>query len=1110
MRKNKSGILDNRKRGTVGEYLKENIDDNSKLSIISAYFTIYAYNVLKEKLDNIEELRFLFGEPTFIKNEKLNKSREFKITKSDNFIRDRINREDCIADHNYNIELKEKLQQSAIAKECRNWIQNKVSIKSMIKPNFLHGKLYHIEKLNGIEKSVMGSSNFTVNGLGLGKEKNIELNLITDSNRDIEDLKEWFNELWENEEMVIDVKEEVLNFINQLYKENSPQYIYYVTIYNIFKDFLLEQNEEEVFQEKVGFKETMIWQKLYDFQKDGVRGAINRLEKYNGCILADSVGLGKTFEALAVIKYYEIRNKKVLVLTPKKLRENWTIYTLKDTRNILLEDNFRYTVMNHTDLTRTSGKSGNNNIATFMWNIYDLVVIDESHNFRNGSKGKNIESRYSKLINDVVKSGTKVLMLSATPVNNSLKDLKNQIYIATRGKNDAFYEKMGIRNVQVTLKIAQEEFNKWYKNNKKDRAQLMSNINKDFIKLLDEFTIARSRKHIQKYYKESKKINFPKRLNPKSICVNVDKENEFLGYDRIYDIMGNLNLSIFHPSHYIKKEKQVKYKQIYDTKLNKGISFTQEDREFNLIAMMRVIYMKRLESSINSFRISIEKLITKIKKMIDKINLIEEKEEYIDFDLNNLSDLKDEELEEFLVGGKIKILLQDMELDAWKTSLIIDKEKLEGLIKSVIPINYDRDSKLIALKNAIEEKVKTPINKGNKKIIIFTAYADTAEYIYEGISDWIKKKFNLNTALVTGNGTNKSNFSVKGYKYCNQLTYESILTNFSPYSKERSKMNNMPQDGQVDILVATDCISEGQNLQDCDYVINYDIHWNPVRIIQRVGRIDRLNSMNSKIGILNFWPTEDLNKYIKVLEKVKSRMILMDISSTGEEDLLDINMKDEMNDLEYRAKQLARLKNEVVDLEDLDDNITLTEFNLIDFRMDLLSYINEKKETLERAPLGMYSIVPSQWKTENSLDKKYENIIKPGIIYCLKRRYMNEKTQKYNIIEPYYLTYVYEDGTIKFGYAQLKQILDIYRGLCIGKDKPYSKLCDIFNKETNECRNMNKQLRLLEKCVKNIIGYNEKQNILAMTKRRGAKLLNNKEKLSGLKDFEIISFLVIK
>ncbi len=643
-----------------------------------------------------------------------------------------------------------------------------------------------------------------------------------------------------------------------IYKENTPEFIYFVTLYNIFKDYLGEITEDNIVKTKIGFKETEVWNKLYKFQKDGVIGAIDKIEKHGGCIIADSVGLGKTFSALAVIKYYELRNHRVLVLAPKKLRENWTIYTLNDKRNILLKDRFNYDVLNHTDLSRETGYSGEINLETINWSNYDLVVIDESHNFRNNNARNEKVTRYSKLLNDVIRSGaeTKILMLSATPVNNRMTDLKNQINFITEGIDNAF-DSEGIPSVELTLRKAQLVFNKWTELEESERTldTFMEMMDMDYFKLLDTVTIARSRKHIEKYYDVAEIGKFPKRLKPINIKSNIDEMNEFPSLEHVNKVIRNLNLSTYAPLKYVLPEKRVEYDKKYDTAVKGGQSvFRQVDREQSLVNLMRVNILKRMESSINSFGITMAKLLKQIDYTLDKI---EKNQMHFDSSLN-IADIEidDDRLEDSLIGNKVKVLIQDMDLIKWKQDLEDDKKKLEELIYEAAKVVKNRDAKLNSLKEKIIDKINNPLNEGNKKIIIFSAFADTANYLYESLSPWIKDEFKLHTALVTGSGDNKCTLNGVNKKDLN-----AVLTNFSPKSKEREKIFPDMKE-EIDILIATDCISEGQNLQDCDYLINYDIHWNPVRIIQRFGRIDRLGSKNNSIQLVNFWPNMELDEYI--------------------------------------------------------------------------------------------------------------------------------------------------------------------------------------------------------------------------------------------------------
>ena len=528
------------------------------------------------------------------------------------------------------LELAKRLKQKQIAKECADWISSKVDIRSVKQSNLLHGKMYHTS-IDGVDDAIIGSSNFTVKGLGLGSTNNIELNLEVNDKRDRLDLNTWFEEIWNDEGLVEDVKEEVLLYLEQLYQNHSPEFIYYKTLFHIFEKFLLDQDMEDLLAEQSQLIDTIVWKMLYEFQKDGVKGAINKILTHGGCIIADSVGLGKTFEALAIIKYFELRNQRVLVLCPKKLRENWTNYQAQNNSelNPLLNDRFSYTVLSHTDLSRDTGFSGDINLEIINWGNYDLVVIDESHNFRNNTPGKKDEagilirkSRYQRLMEDIIQSGvkTRVLLLSATPVNNTLQDLRNQIYFITENIDDAFHETMGIISLKDTLATAQRTFTRWADKQENRKSQeLLDRLSSAFFKLLDALTIARSRKHIKKYYQESiaKMGRFPKRLKPISISPAIDKEGKFPSYDKLNAEISNYQLSLFNPSKYVREE----FKSLYDDRAFPH--FSQEDREYYLIAMMRINFLKRLESSVYSFTLTMIRTIEKIEALEARIHKFE-------------------------------------------------------------------------------------------------------------------------------------------------------------------------------------------------------------------------------------------------------------------------------------------------------------------------------------------------------------------------------------------------------------------------------------------------------------------------------------------------------
>jgi SNF2 family DNA or RNA helicase len=1007
------------------------------------------------------------------------------------------------------------LQQKAIAKECADWITAKAAIRSVRQSNLLHGKLYHIAS-NGVEAAIIGSSNFTVRGLGLGPSgNNIELNLVVDSNRDRQDLKAWFDEIWNDQELVEDVKQEVLLYLQQLYQDHEPEFIYFKTLFHIFERFLADQERGALLDQNIKLVDTQIWKALFEFQKDGVKGAINKTLKHNGCIIADSVGLGKTFEALAIIKYFELKNERVLVLCPKKLRENWTIYQAQNNSelNPFINDRFGYTVLSHTDLSRDAGKSGDIDLATINWGNYDLIILDESHHFRNNTKGKRDEegniirkSRYERLMNDIIKSGvkTKVLLLSATPVNNDLKDLRNQLYFLTEGRDDAFKDSIGIASLQETLRTAQQQFSLWAKEQTSARktSDLLERLSSAFFKLFDELTIARSRKHIQKYYQDTiaQLGGFSERLKPISIFSQIDLQGRFLSYDKLNDEISNYQLSLFSPSKYLRPEHRTTYEQ------QKVAIFTQEDREHFLIGMMKVNFLKRLESSVNSFAITMSRTIAKIETLEQKIHRFKSLQlQNEELGVDDLSpedeDIEDEELKEALeVGSKLKYRLNHLDVDTWLKDLTRDKSQLNLLYLAAKDVTEARDAKLKDLKDRIAAKVKNPttnkLGRANRKVLVFTAFTDTAVYLFKALEKWATQELGIHIALATGGGAeNKTTLGKNEFNH--------ILTNFSPVSKNRAKIKSMPQVGEIDLLIATDCISEGQNLQDCDYLINYDIHWNPVRIIQRFGRIDRIGSINGAVQLVNFWPTSDLNKYINLKNRVEARMALVDIAATLEDNILNTDELQDLikDDLKYRDKQLLRLKDEVLDLEDFTESVALNEFTLDDFRIELSKYIESNRQKLQDAPFGLYAVVPPDPASK---------IISPGIIYCLKQKGDSSGSETVNPLQPYFLVYVRDDGIVRFTFAQPKQILEIFRILCVGRTTVHEDLCNLFDQQTKNGTDMSFYTKLLDKAVQSIESTFKKRALGSLQSSRSAVLMDHQKQVNNTTDFELITWLIIK
>lgn len=1115
-------IRDNKDYGSVGEFLRDVVKEGSELSIVSAYFTIFAYYGLHEQLDSIKSMKFLFGEPTFITSDTVD-VRNYRIE-----------------DESIVINPEEKFGQKRIAAKCADWIRNKVEVKSIVKPNFLHGKMYYADlDSKGYPKAISGSSNFTTSGLGLkDKANNIELNLIVDSDRQKNELKGWFDLIWNDTTgLVQDVKEEVLKYLERLYKENEPELVYFKTLYSVFNDYLEEQKDNKLFDE-TAFKDTVVWNKLYEFQKDGVKGAINKLLKHNGCIIADSVGLGKTFEALAIIKYFELRNYRVLVLCPKKLSDNWTVYqaSKNSTLNILAKDRFQYNILYHTDMGREIGKSGadGHDFSTFNWGAYDLVVIDESHNFKGNPMDKENHrgelrlNRAKWLMEKIIKSGskTKVLMLSATPVNNTLKDLRNQINLITEGDQAALLETTGIADISKTLETAQKQFTLWadpQKNPERTTKQLMEKLDSSFFKLLDELTIARSRKHITKFYNEGDVGKFPERKKPIPIYSKIDIEDEFPEYSAINAQIATYQLSIFNPSRYIKEGKEDYYAKLAGSSVE---SFIQEDREKSLIGMMKVGYLKRLESSIHSFAISINRTVNQIKNLLDKIEEYEKlpEEQKERFANQNQIEQSFEDNEDFseevdasgdfdnadlFVGKKLKFSLADLRLDDWKKDLRSDRSAMIMIRDTANKITVERDAKLQELKRLIKNKVECPINPNNKKVVIFTAFSDTAEYLYQAIQPWAKDELGLESGLVCGSNSAAS---------WGKTDFNMILTNFAPKAKHREELNLSATEKakELDILIATDCISEGQNLQDGDYLINYDIHWNPVRIIQRFGRIDRLGSTNACIQLVNFWPTQDLDDYINLKTRVESRMALVDLTATAEDNVLKTDEVKELidEDMKYRDQQLKRLKDEVLDLEDMVDSISLTDFTLDDFRIELTNFLKLHEDKVKNSPDGIYAIIPSPENVvqphQKQIDEAARKIIKPGVIFCLRQKNENDACERINPLNPYFLVYIYEDGSRVFNFTSAKSILEIYRLLCSGENVPYNVLCDLFNAETNNGLDMCKYTDLLEKSVDQIMSSFKKRSALKLTSSRNAVLIQKDKRVSTVNDFELVTWLIIK
>ncbi|MBE7537698.1 MAG: ATP-dependent helicase [Opitutaceae bacterium] len=1106
-----SNLRDNHHRGTVGDFLRENLRAGADLDLVTAYFTVFAYDRLRAQLDSLGRIRLLFGEPAFIQTlDPEHKEGAAFVLRDDG------------------LNLAGGLSQRHLARACAGWMRDKVDVRSVTRTGFLHGKMSHIRR-GEVTAAIVGSSNFTTRGLGLAATgNNVELNLIVDGNRDRADLHAWFEELWNDTSRVEDVKPQVLDYLLQVYADQSPQFIYYKTLYELFRRFIEAGQIMDENLRQMRLPDTGIWRALYTFQRDGARSAINKIKQYNGCILADSVGLGKTYTALAVIKYFELRNEKVLVLCPKKLRRNWTVYRQPSTLNPFEADRFRYDVLHHTDLSRTHGDSNGLDLAALNWGNYDLVVIDESHNFRNNKPATQRpedeeprRTRYERLMQDIISTGirTKVLLLSATPVNNQLADLRNQISFIAGGDvareetaDRAFAETLGIPSVRETTRQAQTHFTRWADPAKpasqRKTRDLIAAIGGDFFKLLDGLSLARSRRQIAGHYAgEMKRLGgFPQRPPPKAIHAPIATEKNYLSFEQLDGEISALRLALYHPTSFLRPDLPAAIKDAYQAKILGG--FTQEGREKILIGMMKVNFLKRLESSVDSFRLTLERTIAKINVLEKRITDFEQhlnENPELDFDSLTPDEFEDPDFdgEDFTIGGRRRIHLGHLELPKWLEAVRGDRSQLQDLWKETLSVTPRRDGKLAELKALIAAKARRPTTNRdrrlNRKVLVFTAFADTARYLHENLGLWARQELKIHVGLVCGDGGNAASLG--------RTDFDDILTNFSPVAKRRAdQAEAFPnQREEIDLLIATDCISEGQNLQDCDLLVNYDIHWNPVRIIQRFGRIDRIGSRNEAVQLVNFWPVADLDRYLGVKHRVEARMALVDLTATQTDNLLDTTQLADLikDDLLFRDRQLKRLKDEVLDLEDLDDSVSLGDFSLDEFRQDLLNFLQAHKDELERAPLGLYAVVPPAADIP---------LARPGVIYCLRQKAGADSpaSERINPLAPHYLVYVQHTGDVRLAFVQAKTVLNLFRGLAAGKTEPYVELCRLFDRQTQQGADMSAYSELIQKAVSSITSSYQERLADNLQGNRSFILPTVKEQpQANDAAFELVTWLVI-
>jgi superfamily II DNA or RNA helicase len=1084
-------ILDNI-TNKLGDDLKACLNNGDRLKVAASCFSIFAFEALKNELAKLEQLEFIFTDPTFVPEAATD---EFKRERREFFI-PKNQRERSLYGSEFEIQLRNKLTQRAVARECADWIRQKAKFRS----NRTRVPMQQFICIDGAERQVayMPVNGFTAVDLGYQKGNAVS-NIVnrfsaTPSTSTYLDL---FNQIWSDPDKVEDVTDAICQHIEAVYHENSPERIYFLILYNLFKEFLEEIDEDVLPNDRTGYLDSVVWNKLFNYQRDAATGIINKLETYNGCILADSVGLGKTFTALAVIKYYELRNRAVLVLCPKKLADNWLNYNSNLKTNLFAKDRFNYDVLCHTDLSRTSGESFGIPLNRVNWGNYDLVVIDESHNFRNNDIYKDKETRYQKLMNQVIREGvkTKVLMLSATPVNNRFTDLRNQLALAYEGQSEGLSKKLKTNtSIEEIFRRAQAAFNVWSRLPPEQRTAeaILQALDFDFFELLDSVTIARSRKHIETFYDTKDIGKFPERRKPLSFHCPITTRTDVMSLNEIVAQLTLLKLAVYAPLSYILPSRIAKYEAIYDTEVEGRGRLRQADRERSLQALMTTNLLKRLESSVEAFRLTLRSLRDNLSNTLNAIVEFEKSGgmlEVSDYTANASEFDEDDDdlsgLGDFTVGKKVQINLADMDVQSWQHDLQGDLALIEALLASMDLITPEDDAKLQHLKAHIRAKIESPINKGNRKLLIFTAFADTASYLYKNIAADLLRENGLNTGKVTGSDAPKSTLK-KGFDF------QTLLTLFSPRSKEKHLI--LPnEDAELDVLIGTDCISEGQNLQDCDYLINYDIHWNPVRIIQRFGRIDRIGSPNDQIQLVNYWPDISLDEYINLKERVENRMMIADVAATGDDNVLTAKS----SEIAYRKEQLKRLQEEVIELEDVKTGISITDLGLNDFRMDLLNYVKENGD-LDLTPNGLHAVVPAN----------QELGLQPGVIFALKNIHDSVNINQQSRLHPHYLVYVGNDGEVVANHTEVKRLLDLVRASCKGENEPLQHVCRLFNKATDDGRDMTGQSGLLSAAIRSMIDTKEEKDIDSLfSGGRTTALVNT---IAGLDDFELIAFLVVQ
>jgi ERCC4-related helicase len=973
---NKTSFEDN-KPNTVYDLLKK-YTEQGNLDLVTGFYTIGALAMLGKEINTPKQFRMILGNIMQEENTKINKIIDLLVSSSG---------------------IKETMLLADSARKAVAFLEQKKVLVKTIDKNFCHAKTYiYSDEDERLNFHITGSSNLTDAGLGMRKSSNLELNIAaTGDNNDWKELSKWFNNQWNDvakseivlpDKSEVDVKQNIIKLLQDIYKEYSPNELYYKVLYELFKkDIELYIGDSDFKQEIKRLENTHIYKSLYSFQQKGALSLIKMLKNYNGAILADAVGLGKTWTALAVMKYFQDKGYSVILLCPKKLRYNWEQY--QPNKNSRFEqDDIVYYVRNHTDLQdeRLDKYSGNDALSreSIRRKKKLLVVIDESHNLRNDKAG-----RYEYLVNEILlpeepDRDVKVLQLSATPINNGMIDIRNQFKLVVKGKNDGFKEsELQIDNLENIFRRAQIDFADWCRNDDRKIADLISKLSQKFFSLTDALVVARTRKMITNELGET--MNFPKKEVPINEYVTPDCIGDLKSFNDILDAL-KIKMTAYRPSEYTA-EKEVK--RVVDD---------QKQREGFLVKMMYILLVKRLESSWFSFKKTVEKILAHHEEALSRVNKFMDNKTSISIEPDIDEDDR-EEMEEtaeqnniepqLTLGKKNPISLSDIvNIGSFKTGIETDIAQFKKLKKHLdnFENNYnegkDKDPKIEKLIEHIKSKQRTK----NKKVLIFTVYAETAKFLY----DELKKRKIENIAYVSGSRSEtydnysgkdfeiilerfapftklynekdwtemyeKANLSDDDRKNCNRnVSFDKWKELVGEYDEKTSSKLNAP----IDILIATDCLSEGQNLQDCDMVVNYDIHWNPVRLIQRMGRIDRLGSPNKCVKGINFWPAKDYEDYLKLTVRVENRMALMTVVGTETIDDLTPELEKTVENNPLLTKQSQKMLEQMQltwdDIEENQETFGLNDLSLEQFRQDLYELLNKNKNDFDKIPNGVFS-----------------------------------------------------------------------------------------------------------------------------------------------------------